>query len=129
MLNIFGYPPNVCLDYSAFLLLNNFTNIRKFFQTSKLFVIIIIEMLYILWASYLQLVYYPTIIIFFKMILVISGFLPYRVGHIVGFITIGFNHYLILLLQIYESFFKLPNLFVNIFLVAADGFEPSTFRL
>lgn len=34
-LNIFGYPANVCLDYTAFLLLNNITNIRKHFHISK----------------------------------------------------------------------------------------------
>ena len=37
LLNILGYPANVCLDYSAFLLLFNNTNIRNFFHISKSF--------------------------------------------------------------------------------------------
>ena len=51
-------------------------------------------MLYILWASYLQLVYYPTIIIFLKELF---GCYPFD-------------------FQRYDNFFKLPNLFKLFFL-------------
>ena len=64
----------------------------------NIFIIIIIEMLYILWASYLQLVYYPTIIIFLKE-------LPF-----------GFNKYTnnFLFCQIYLKLFFV-NLITSIF--------------
>ena len=52
--------------------------------------------------------------IYFQNVLVVSGFVPYGVTHSV-LLDVGFNHYPILLLQIYENIFTFPNLFVNIF--------------
>jgi hypothetical protein len=40
--------------------------------------------------------------------LVISGFIPYGVTHSV-LLDVGFNHYPILLKQIYENIFTFPN--------------------